>query len=43
MLVKKKEILMLIKKDNRIEKVIMTTRGPVYIHGEVEGIFTEKV
>ena len=36
------EILMLIQKDKRIEKVIMTTRGPVYIHGEVEGIFTEK-
>jgi len=36
------EILMIIQKDRRIEKVIMTTRGPVYIHGEVEGIFTEK-
>jgi hypothetical protein len=33
---------MIIQKDRRIEKVIMTTRGPVYIHGEVEGIFTEK-
>lgn len=36
------EILMIIQNDKRIEKVIMTTRGPVYIHGEVEGIFTEK-
>jgi len=35
------EILMLIQKDSRIEKVIITTRGPTCIHGEVEGIFTE--
>lgn len=37
-----KEILMLIQKDQRIEKVIITTRGPAYIHGEVKGIFTEE-
>ena len=36
------EILMIIQKDKRIEKVIMTTRGPSYIHDEVKGIFSEK-
>ena len=36
------EILTLIKKDKRVEKIIMTSRGPSYIHGEVKDIFTEK-
>ena len=36
------EILTIIQKELRIEKVIMTTRGPVYIHGEVDGILTEE-
>jgi peptidoglycan/LPS O-acetylase OafA/YrhL len=36
------EILTIIQKEPRIEKVIMTTRGPVYIHGEVDGILTEE-
>ena len=39
--VKIEQIFQILEKDSRIEKVIMTTRGPVYIHGEVEGVFTE--
>ena len=35
------EILTIIQKELRIEKVIMTTRGPVYINGEIDGILTE--
>ena len=37
-----KEILTIIQKEPRIEKVIMATRGPVYIHGEIKGNFTEE-
>jgi peptidoglycan/LPS O-acetylase OafA/YrhL len=36
------EILTIIQKEPRIEKVIMTTRGPVYINGEIEGVLTEE-
>ena len=32
------EILTVIQKEPRIEKVIMTTRGPVYINGEIGGM-----
>lgn len=39
--IKIKQILRVIEKDPKIEKVIMATRGPVYIHGEVEGVFTK--
>lgn len=31
------QILSVLKKNDRIEKVVFLTRGPVYIHGEVEG------
>lgn len=37
----KSQIMRILQADNQIETVIMTTRGPVYIHGEVEGKFTE--
>lgn len=40
--VKIEQILTIIEKDPRVKKVIMATRGPVYIHGEVEGIFTKE-
>ncbi|MBE0494515.1 MAG: acyltransferase [Thiomicrospira sp.] len=40
--VKIEQILTIIEKDPRVEKVIMATRGPVYIHGEVEGLFTKQ-
>jgi peptidoglycan/LPS O-acetylase OafA/YrhL len=36
------EILTIIQKESRIEKVIMATRGPVYINGEIDGILTEE-
>ena len=36
------EILTIILKEPRIEKIIMATRGPVYIHGEIKGNFTEE-
>lgn len=36
------QILTVVEKDPRVEKVIMATRGPVYIHGEVEGLFTKE-
>ena len=36
------EILTIIQKELRIEKVIMTTRGPVYINGEIDGVLTEE-
>jgi hypothetical protein len=36
------EILTIIQKEPRIEKIIMATRGPVYIHGEIKGNFTEE-
>ncbi len=38
--IKINQILSIISKDKRIDKVIMATRGPVYINGEVEGRFT---
>lgn len=38
--VKIKQILTIIEQDPRVEKVIMATRGPAYIHGEVQGLFT---
>lgn len=34
-------ILEIIKKDRSIDKVLMLTRGPVYIHDEVKGTFTK--
>jgi len=34
------QILAILKKDQKVEKVLVVTRGPVYIHGEVEGEFT---
>jgi len=37
-----KQILKILKEDKRITKVVMATRGPVYIHGEVAGKFTSK-
>lgn len=40
--VKIEQVLTILEKDSRIEKVIMATRGPVYIHGEVEGLFTNE-
>ena len=39
--VKIKQIFQILEQDSRIQKVIVTTRGPAYIHGEVEGTFTE--
>lgn len=36
------QILSVLQKDLRIKKVIIATRGPVYIHGEVEGLFSEE-
>lgn len=36
------QILTVVKADTRIEKVFISTRGPVYMHGEVKGEFTEK-
>ncbi|MCK5163090.1 MAG: acyltransferase [Desulfobacula sp.] len=38
--IKINQILKIVKLDKRIEKVIFVARGPVYIHGEVNGIFT---
>ncbi len=35
------QILSLVAKDDRIKKVFVSTRGPVYIHGEVAGSITE--
>ena len=35
-----KQILSIIDAEKKIEKVFIATRGPVYIHGEVEGDFT---
>ncbi|MCP4552053.1 MAG: hypothetical protein GY834_08470, partial [Bacteroidetes bacterium] len=34
------QIVSIIESDNKIDKVLMATRGPVYIHGEVDGRFT---
>lgn len=34
------QILAVVQKNRRIEKVIFTTRGPTYIHGEVEGRYS---
>jgi len=36
------EILTIVRIEPRIEKIIMTTRGPVYINGEINGILTEE-
>ena len=36
-----KQILELIKQDERIDRIFIATRGPIYIHGEVEGSFSE--
>ena len=36
------QIIQVLKVDARIEKVIISTRGPVYINGEVEGTFTNE-
>ncbi|MCD4678246.1 MAG: acyltransferase [Desulfobacula sp.] len=38
--IKISQILKIVKLDKRIEKVIFVARGPVYIHGEVNGVFT---
>lgn len=35
------QIIKILEKDKRIARVIFLTRGPVYIHGEVKGNFTE--
>jgi peptidoglycan/LPS O-acetylase OafA/YrhL len=35
------QILHLVQSDPRIDKVFISTRGPVYIHDEVKGKFTE--
>jgi len=37
-----KQIMQVLENDTRIEKVILATRGPVYINGEVKGVFTGK-
>lgn len=37
-----KQILSILRNDQNIEKVVMATRGPVYIHGEVTGQFTKE-
>lgn len=34
------QILSVLAKNSLIEKVIVVTRGPVYIHGEVDGVFS---
>lgn len=36
------QIIHLVKNDPRIEKVFISTRGPTYIHGDVNGKFTEE-
>lgn len=36
------QIMQVLKLDTRVEKIIIATRGPVYINGEVKGGFTEK-
>lgn len=38
--IKIEQVLTILAKEPKIEKVIMATRGPVYIHGEVDGVFT---
>lgn len=35
------QIVELLSVDSRIEKIILTSRGPTYIHGEVDGVFTD--
>ncbi len=35
------QILEILELDERINIVVFTTRGPVYIHGEIDGRFTE--
>ena len=35
------QIYSVVSKDPRISKVFLSTRGPVYIHGEVKGVFTD--
>ncbi len=37
-----RQIIKILELENKINKVIISTRGPVYIHGEVDGIFTEQ-
>jgi len=39
--IKTDQILKILEFDERIARVIIATRGPVYIHGEVKGKFTE--
>lgn len=36
------QIYRIIRSDKRIKKVVLTTRGPVYIHGRVKGKYTKK-
>ncbi|QBZ83718.1 O-acetyltransferase OatA [Hydrogenovibrio crunogenus] len=38
--IKIEQISTILEKDQKIEKVIVATRGPVYINGEVDGVFT---
>ena len=38
---KKKQILSIIENEKRIQKVIFTTRGPFYLHGEIKGEITK--
>jgi hypothetical protein len=38
--IKIKQILSVIKSDPRIDAVFISTRGPVYMHGEIKGEFT---
>ena len=35
-----RQILAILERDPRIEKVVIATRGPTYIHGEVKGKFS---
>lgn len=36
------QILAILKKEKRIKKVLFLSRGPVYINGEIKGVFTEE-
>jgi peptidoglycan/LPS O-acetylase OafA/YrhL len=37
-----RQIMSLVREDTRIKKVLIATRGPVYIHGEVKGEITKE-
>ncbi len=36
------QVIQYLKKDVRVSKVLISTRGPVYINGEVDGVFTNE-